>query len=54
MFGYHTISKLGTFLLWILKRGKIKFSQCEENNYTYLIGIGFILLIVIMLGGTII
>jgi hypothetical protein len=54
MFGYHTISKLGTFVLWVLKRGKIKFSECEENSYTYLIGLLFILLIVITLGGTII
>ena len=54
MFGYHTISQLGTSILWILKRGKVEFLECEENKYTYLIGLGFIFLIVFILGGRII
>lgn len=49
--GYFGLNELGAFLFWLFKRGRTKYSDCRDYKYNFLIGLLFILLLVIILGG---
>ncbi len=51
MFGFHTISQLGAILIWAFKGFKVNYSKCRDNRYSYLVGLGFILFVIVLLGG---
>ena len=49
--GYFGLTELGALILWILKRGKTKYSECRDYKYNFLIGLMFIFFLVAILGG---
>jgi hypothetical protein len=47
--GHYTIETLGGLLLWIFKGFKGTLSKWSDHNNAFLVGIGFIFLIVIII-----
>lgn len=49
--GYFGLSELGAILIWIFSGFQVKYSKCRDNKYSFLVGLGFILFVVVLLGG---
>ena len=47
--GYNTLETLGGFLLWGFKGFRGKFLDCRNSKFSFLVGFGFIIIIVIIL-----
>lgn len=49
--GYFGLSEVGAILLWIFNGFQVKYSECRENKYAFLVGLVFVFILVIVIGG---
>ncbi|WGH75937.1 hypothetical protein P8625_01860 [Tenacibaculum tangerinum] len=49
--GYSSIRDLGAFLIWMLKGFRGKYSEWRENENAFILGLSFIIVVVLILGG---